>query len=49
MKYTKKSEKIIPRICAVCGKVIDINPDYIRTRRGTELYFHRACMRRGQR
>ncbi len=44
MRYAEKSEKTIPRICSVCGKVIERNPEYIRTRRGTKLYFHRSCM-----
>lgn len=35
-------------ICHICGK--DVNPDdeqeYVKTRRGTEIYMHRKCVRR---
>lgn len=41
----KKNEMYI---CCICGK--DIYPDetqeYVKTRRGTEIRFHRACVRR---
>lgn len=41
----KKNEMYI---CCICGK--DIYPDeaqeYVKTGRGTEIRFHRACVRR---
>lgn len=36
------------KICAVCGRVIVGEFDYVRTRRGTEMYFHKniECRRK---
>ena len=43
-----KKKKNEMYICCICGK--DIYPDeaqeYVKTRRGTEIRFHRACVRR---
>lgn len=46
MKREDKKTEI--HICYICGK--DILPDeeyeYVRTRRGSELYMHKKCVRR---
>ena len=36
------------KICAVCGRVIVGEFDYVRTKRGTEMYFHKniECRRK---
>lgn len=44
----KRKKWIYPRICAGCGEQIHGKLEYIRTRRGTELFFHKACVRRGR-
>ena len=42
----KKTSQI--HICHICGK--DVGPDdeqeYVRTRRGSDLYMHKQCVRR---
>ena len=47
MKHTKDT-KTISRICNQCGRVIEEEYEYIRTRRGTEMYFHKSCIKRGR-
>ena len=48
MKKENKNNQI--HICHICGK--DINPDdeqkYIKTRRGTELWMHKKCVKEMQ-
>lgn len=40
----KKTEQI--HICYICGKEIasDEDYDYVKTRRGTEIYLHKKCV-----
>lgn len=44
----REDKKTEIHICHICGK--DILPDeeyeYVRTRRGSELYMHKKCVRR---
>lgn len=40
-KITKSSKEHV-RICEMCGKIIVGDYDYIKTRRGTEMYFHKG-------
>lgn len=42
----KKQEKI--HLCHICGKEINSDQDfeYIKTRRSTEIYLHKDCVRR---
>lgn len=44
MKKNKqvKTVKTETKICALCGKVIVGDYDYIKTKRGTEMYFHKG-------
>lgn len=44
----RKKGWMYPRICASCKKQIHGKLEYIRTQRGTELFFHEACVRRGK-
>lgn len=49
MKQTGKENKVY--ICHTCGREIypDDNKEYIKTRRGTEMYFHTKCIRKSMR
>ena len=41
----KKAPPSPPRICYICGKEIEgEEPEYIKTRRGTNIYIHRRCV-----
>ena len=48
MMNKSSNQKKEIHICYICGK--DIYPDdeqgYVKTRRGTEIRFHRSCIRR---
>lgn len=44
MRNKKKKEEP-ERICYICGKtIVDENPEYIKTRRGTEIFLHKGCV-----
>lgn len=45
MKQKEKRRDSV--ICTECGKPICGEPEYVRTRRGNKLFFHKACVRRG--
>lgn len=47
MKENKKETSL--RKCSLCGEVIIGIPEYVKTNRGTKLYFHRSCVREGKR
>ena len=41
----KKESPPPPRICYICGKEIEgEEPEYIKTKRGTNIYIHRRCV-----
>lgn len=46
----KKNKNNQIHICHICGK--DVKPDdeqeYIKTRRGSELWMHKKCVRRSR-
>lgn len=44
----QKKEQRHPVICTECGKPVCGEPEYVRTRRGSILFFHKACVRRGR-
>lgn len=46
----QKEKKPETHICYLCGKLIEPEEKYvyIRTRRGTEMYIHRACIHTGR-
>ncbi len=35
-------------VCCICQKVINGGAEWIRTKRGTVLYMHRECVRKGK-
>ena len=35
-------------VCYICQKVINGDAEWIRTKRGTVLYMHRECVRKGK-
>lgn len=41
-------KKISVRVCCICQKVINGDAEWIRTRRGTVLYMHRECVKKGK-
>ena len=47
-KKEKKKGSDIPRYCVECGKEIMLGEAYewIQTKRGSEIYIHRKCLRR---
>lgn len=45
MDKSNKNKKAPSRICYICGKEIeDEDPEYIRTRRRTDIYMHKRCV-----
>lgn len=45
MKNNNKKKAPPPRICYICGKEIEgEEPEYIKTRRGTNIYMHKRCV-----
>lgn len=38
----------IPRICSICGKVIEGEPEQVKSQRGTISYYHRSCIKKEQ-
>ena len=48
MKREDRKKASQTHICHICGK--DVGPDdeqeYVKTKRGSELYMHRQCVRR---
>lgn len=48
LKKQREYEKDPEIRCDICGKVIHLNDkdvDYSKTSRGTELFFHRKCLK----
>ena len=41
-------KKISVLVCCICQKVINGDAEWIRTKRGTVLYMHRECVRKGK-
>ena len=41
-------KKVSVPICCICQTVINGDAEWIRTRRGTVLYMHRECVRKGR-
>ena len=41
-------KKVSVPICCICQKVINGDAEWIRTKRGTVLYMHRECVRKGK-
>lgn len=49
VKNKKKEKKEPEHICYICGKpIVGEIPEYIKTRRGTEIYLHKKCVPRGR-
>lgn len=50
MPDEKKKKQDIPRYCMKCGQEIVAGEpfEYIRTKRRTEIYIHRKCLRRNE-
>lgn len=46
----QKEKKPETHICYLCGKLIEPEEKYVynRTRRGMEMYIHRACIHTGR-
>lgn len=46
----QKEKKPETHICYLCGKLIEPEEKYVynRTRRGTKMYIHRACIHTGR-
>lgn len=46
----ESKKKNMPHICFICQKdiAIDEEYEYIRTRRGTEVYMHKHCVPKGR-
>lgn len=45
----KKKAPTPPRICYICGKEIEgEEPEYIKTKRGTNIYIHAKCVLKGR-
>ena len=42
------SKKISVPVCCICKKVINGDAEWIRTKRGTVLYMHGKCVRKGK-
>ncbi len=42
------TKKVSVPICCICQKAIDRDVEWIKTRRGTMLYMHRECVRKGK-
>ena len=41
-------KKISVPVCCICQKVINGDAEWIRTKRGTVLYMHKECVRKGK-
>ena len=41
-------KKISVPVCCICQKVINGDAEWIKTKRGTVLYMHRECVRKGK-
>ncbi len=41
-------KKVSVPVCCICQKVINGDAEWIRTKRGTVLYMHRECVRKGK-
>lgn len=41
-------KKISVPVCCICQNVINGDAEWIRTKRGTVLYMHRECVRKGK-
>ena len=42
------AKKISVPVCCICQKVINGDAEWIKTKRGTVLYMHRECVRKGK-
>jgi len=42
------TKKVSVPVCCICQKVINGDAEWIRTKRGTVLYMHRECVRKGK-
>lgn len=41
-------KKVSVPICYICQKAIDRDAEWVKTRRGTMLYMHKECVRKGK-
>ena len=41
-------KKMSVQVCCICQEVINGDAEWIKTRRGTVLYMHRECVRKGK-
>ena len=41
-------KKMSVQVCCICQKVINGDAEWIRTKRGTVLYMHKECVRKGK-
>lgn len=45
MLLKRLNAKSIHPCCEICGKELTVGPiDYVLTKRGTHLFFHRKCL-----
>ncbi len=42
MKKNKQKKQAEVKTCALCGREIFGDYDYVKTKRGTEMYFHKG-------
>lgn len=48
MPAKKKPKEAPPTLCYICGREIEGDHVYIKTRRRTELHIHFGCMNQGR-